>query len=405
MKRSDIAAYGVFCGIDVGKTGHYMVVLDHDGDKPLLSGSVAQDEAAIREALTKAGDIEGRMLVTVDQYGSFGSLTVAVAKDMGLDVAHLSPRKFKQVAEIYGEDKTDAKDAFIIADASRSMPRHIELVGERPEIMAEIKVLTSCRDDTVRERTRCYNRLHDLLHRACPALDKVLSKQKLHNGLEICLVEHYGGPQGLKRAGKTRVAKWAGSLKYCKTRGPKLAETVFEALSKQTVTLPATTVIEAQAKKVAKRIIELEVEEKELDAELERLSEQMVEVEILRSIPGVGRVFGATIAAEIGDINRFADAHHLASYAGVAPVKKESSTIKKSRKRKGGNRRLKNVFVQSAVIAAFREGSAEETYYKKKIAEGKTHQQACLALARRRVEVVYAMLTNGTYYEPLSVAA
>lgn len=382
-----------------------MVALDRDGDDPLARGPVAQDEAMIRKALAKASSLGERMLVTVDQCGTFGSLAVAVAKDMGLEVAHLPPRKFKQVAEAYGEDKTDARDAFIIADVSRSAPRLIEPVGERSEIMAQIKVISSCRDDVVRERTRCYNRLHDLLHRACPALDKVLSKAKLYNDLEIRLVDRYGGPQGLRRAGKARVAKWAGGLKYRKTRGPKLAETVFEALSEQTVTLPATAVIEGQAKKIARRIIELEAEEKELSAELERLSKQVAEVELLESIPGIGRVYGATIAAEIGDIGRFANAHHLASYAGVAPVKKDSCTIKGKKKRKGGNRRLKNALVRSATLAAFQEGSMEETYCMKKIAEGKTHSQACLALARRRVEVVYAMLKNGTLYEPPTAAA
>ncbi len=113
----------------------------------------------------------------------------------------------------------------------------------------------------------------------------------------------------------------------------------------------------------------------------------------------------ATIAAEIGDIGHFADAHHLASYAGVAPVKRESGAIKKSKRRRGGNRRLKNALIQAATIAAFRKGSMERAYYEKRVAEGKTHQQACLALARRRVEVIYAMLTNGTYYEPSPVAA
>ncbi len=403
MRRSDIAAYDVFCGIDVGKASHYIVMLDRDGDDFLLSGPVAQDEAAIREALASARSSGERMLVTVDQNGGFGSLVVAVAKDMGLDIAHLPPRRFNQVAQAYGEDKTDANDAFVIADVSRSAPRHIELIGERSEATARIKVLASCRDDIVGERTRCYNRLHDLLHRICPALDEVLSKQKLHNELEIRLVARYGGPQGLKRAGKTRAARWAGGLKYCKTRGPKLVDTVFDALAGQTVSLPATSVIEARIKRIAERVIELEAEERELDAELERLSEQLIEVRLLKSIPGIGRVFGATIAAEIGDIDRFVNAHHLASYAGVAPVKRESGTIKKSRRRKGGNRRLKNALVQSATIAAFKEGSREEAYYTKKIAEGKTHRQACLALARRRVEVIYAMLANGTYYEPLPI--
>ena len=48
MKRADIAKYEVFCGIDVGKSGHYAVVLDRDGDDPVEQGPVAQDEAELR---------------------------------------------------------------------------------------------------------------------------------------------------------------------------------------------------------------------------------------------------------------------------------------------------------------------------------------------------------------------
>ncbi|WP_102378109.1 IS110 family transposase [Raoultibacter timonensis] len=138
MKRSEIVGYDVFCGIDVGKASHCMVALDRNCGKPLTSGSAAQDEAEIRKALAKASRLGGaRMLVTVDQCGSFGRPTVAVAKDMGMDVAHIPPRKFRQVAETYGEDKTDVIDAFIIADTARSAPRNIELVGDRPEAAAE----------------------------------------------------------------------------------------------------------------------------------------------------------------------------------------------------------------------------------------------------------------------------
>ena len=49
-----------------------------------------------------------------------------------------------------------------------------------------------------------------------------------------------------------------------------------------------------------------------------------------------------------------------------------------------------------------KDGSWERAYYDKKIAEGKKHRQAIRALARRRVEVIYALLANGTFYEPLS---
>lgn len=404
MDRNQISAYEVFVGIDVGKASNYVVALDRLTDDKLIARSVIQEESAIRKVLIEAS-AKGRTLVVVDQCGAFGRLTVAVAQDMGLDVAHIPPRKFRLAAEPYGEDKSDAKDAFVIADVARSQPRFIEPVGTRAEAIAEIKVVTSCRDDAVRERTRCYNRLHDLIHQVCPPLEAVFSKKKLHNDLEIRLLARYGGPQGFRRAGKSRCAKWAGGLKYQKARGPERVEEVFEALSRQTVTLPATAVIEGQIKRIAVRIIELEAEEKAFNAELERLSELLPEVTLIRSIPGVGHVYGATIVVEIGDISRFRNAHHLASYGGIAPVKEESgSSVKKKKKRKGGNRRLKNALIQSAQCSLEFDPAARE-YYDRKRAEGKKHRQAIRALARRRVELIYAMLSNGTYYEPLPTAA
>jgi len=404
MRRSDIARYGAFCGIDVGKSSNCAVVLDRSCDEPLIRREVAQDEGEIRAIILEAAAI-GEVLVTVDQYGAFGRLAVAVARDVGVDVAHITPRKFRQVAETYGEGKSDAKDAFIIADVSRSQPRNIDPVPEYPEALAEVKVLTSARDDCVRERTRLYNRLHDLISQACPALEALFSKKRLHNDLEIRLVAKYGGPSGFRRAGRSRAARWAAGLRWHGTDGPAKVAEVFEAISTQTVAMPAGEAVERQARRVATRIIELNAEVAELNAELEALSALIPEVSILRSVPGIGPVYGATIAAEIADVSRFGDAAHLASYAGVAPVRETSgSSVDKKKKRKGGNRRLKNAVIRSAHCAAQVDDRAA-AYYKRKRAEGKGHKQALRALARRRIDVIYALLSNGTFYEAQHTAS
>jgi len=44
-------------------------------------------------------------------------------------------------------------------------------------------------------------------------------------------------------------------------------------------------------------------------------------------------------------------------------------------------------------------------YYDKEIAQGKHHTQALLCLARRRADVLFAMLRDGTFYEPQPVRA
>jgi transposase len=74
-----------------------------------------------------------------------------------------------------------------------------------------------------------------------------------------------------------------------------------------------------------------------------------------------------------------------------------------SRRMRGGNKVLKRVFYQSA-FARLRSAPASRAFYERKRAEGKRHTQALIALARRRVNVVWAMLRDGTTFETRSAA-
>ena len=398
MKKEDAKHYDVFCGVDVGKSAHFMVAQDACGTT-LAQGPIAQDEADIARALKEASR-KGRTLVVVDQPGSFGSLLVAVALDMGLSVAHVPPKDFHDLARLYGEDKTDEIDAGVLASAALSFPRRVHLVARRRPVQDELRVLVSCREDAVAERTRCYNRLHDLLERVCPPLEDLFAQDALHTGFARALLCRYGGPAGLKRAGRGRVRAWAAGLKGQANRGPAKVEEAFGAIGRMAVEMPAARVIEAQVKRTAARAMELEADIARLETEIAEITAGMPETAILRSVPGIGPVYSAAIAAEIGDASAFPDAAHLAAHASLAPVKRQSGkSLDKSRKPKKGNRRLKNAFLGSAERAVGCDETSE-AYYKKKRAEGKNHRQAIRALARQRVNVVYALLSNGSLYEP-----
>ena len=78
--------------------------------------------------------------------------------------------------------------------------------------------------------------------------------------------------QGESAVSKMQFYKWAGSLKFQRTRGPERVEEVFAALSHQTVALPAAEVIEQQIRRLARRVIELNEEENGFNAQIETLS-------------------------------------------------------------------------------------------------------------------------------------
>ena len=70
---------------------------------------------------------------------------------------------------------------------------------------------------------------------------------------------------------------------------------------------------------------------------------------------------------------------------------------------RGGNKNLKKVFYQSA-FASLRSSPESRAFYDRKRTEGKRHVQALIALARRRVNVVWAMLRDGTTFEARTAA-
>jgi len=70
---------------------------------------------------------------------------------------------------------------------------------------------------------------------------------------------------------------------------------------------------------------------------------------------------------------------------------------------RGGNKVLKRVFYQSA-FASLRSATESRAFYDRKRAQGKWHTQALIAPARRRVNVVWAMLRDGTTFEERSAA-
>ena len=134
-----------------------------------------------------------------------------------------------------------------------------------------------------------------------------------------------------------------------------------------------------------------------LDARLEELLASNQRASIVRSLPGMGTVFAAEFLAEVGDMSRFNCANHLAAAAGLVPVLRASGSVSYQRRPKRGNRTLKRLLYRLAFCAISHHG-ASESFYRRKRTEGKTHHQAMIALARRRVNVLWAMLRDGSPY-------
>ncbi|WP_103504095.1 MULTISPECIES: IS110 family transposase [unclassified Streptomyces] len=385
----EIEDVGVFLGLDVGKSAHHGHGLTPAGKK-VFDKPLPNSEPKLRAVLEKLTAKFGTVLVIVDQPASIGALP--------LTVAYLPGLAMRRIADLYpGEAKTDAKDAAVIADAARTMPHTLRSLELTDEITAELTVLVGFDQDLAAEATRTSNRIRGLLTQFHPSLERVLGPRLDHQAV-TWLLERYGSPAALRTAGRRRL------VEVIRPKAPRMAQRliddVFDALEEQTVVVPGTGTLDIVIPSLAGQLAAVHTQRRAMETRINSLLEAHPLSKVLTSMPGVGVRTAAAWLVTVGDGTSFPTAAHLASYAGLAPTTKSSGTsIHGEHAPRGGNRQLKRAMFLSA-FACMNADPASRAYYDKHRAGGKTHTQALLRLARQRISVLFAMLRDGTFYEP-----
>jgi hypothetical protein len=111
----------------------------------------------------------------------------------------------------------------------------------------------------------------------------------------------------------------------------------------------------------------------------------------LMDIHGIGPAGAARILADVGDIARFPDRNHFASWTGTAPIDASSGQHIRHRLSRAGNRRLNHVLYMAGIVQ-LRNDTAGRAYYRRKLAAGKTSMEAMRCLRRRLSDAVYRQL-------------
>ena len=222
--------------------------------------------------------------------------------------------------------------------------RNERLASVDPEADFEVlRLLSERREDLVAERTRALNRLHGLIRDLLPG--GVTGRLSTHRGARILRsIRPKGAPARLRRRLASEV------VRDVRTLDRKIAD-------------------------LTERI------EEEVEACGTTLTE----------IFGIGPILAAKIIGTIGDVARFPTKARFASYSGTAPVEASSGEVVRHRLSLAGNRKLNNALHMVAVCQA-RSDARGCAYYRKKIAEGKSHKEALRCLKRRISDAVFRSL-------------
>jgi transposase len=377
----------VWVGVDIGKTHHWVCVVDGDG-KTLLSTKVGNDEAEILVLVAKVGALAEQLVWAIDIIGAPSALLLALLANAGQSVRYASGRVVAAMSAAYaGEGKTDAKDAYVIAETAR-LRRDLADIDTATALVRDLAVLTGHRADLIADRVRMINRLRDLMTSVFPSLERAFDYSS-HKGA-LVLLTGYASPDRIRRIGQTRLTSW---LRNRNVRGSAdVAARAIEAAKAQSVALPGQELAASIIAELAGNILALAERLKTLDTQIDETFAQHPQAAIIQSMPGFGPFLGASLLVGAGDLRAFPSAGHLAAAAGLVPVPNDSGRrIGNLHRPQRYSRPLRHVFYLSAQTSMMRTGPNRD-YYLKKRAHGATHTQAVIALARRRVDVLWALL-------------
>jgi transposase len=377
-----------FVGIDVAKEVHWVCAID-PGGATVLNRKLANTPEDLLRLVAELQALPAPRRIGIDVLGGIAALTQAVLLNAGFDLVHVPGLAVNRARQgtVGGESKSDPRDARVIADQVRTRA-DLRPVVQQSELDIELRLLVARRNDLTTDQTRRLARLHDLLVSIFPELEQALD---LTHKTALLLLSRYVTPQELRTATDRQLKMVFGALSERRfTR--ELVTTARASATRQQLVVPGEALTARLIKELAGEALHTLEQLATLDGEIEQRLAAHPDAALIRSLPGMGALMTAEFIAEAGAITRFRCADALAAAAGLAPVLKQSGKSRRMQRPRGGNMGLKRVFYQSA-FASLRSPESR-AFHQRKRQEGKRHHQAVIALARRRVNVLWAVLRD-----------
>ncbi len=332
-------------GVDSHKDTLTACVIDQTGRQiaartfPNTEAGHAQAAVWLAEHQTTRVGIEGA--------GSYGRRLAVALQNRGTSVVEVPPQMTAQGRKRQRtRQKTDHTDALVIA---RVALREDNLPPPRPQGPIEnLRALVVYRRELVASKTAGINRLHADLTQLRPGYQHKLTTSGL------------ASPKALERM--KRLLAGSGGVQ--------------------------TQIAQDRIRRI-----------KQHHRQITRLNTQISQAvratgTTLTSIYGIGDVLAAEILAEVGDPQRFSTKARFAMANGTAPVQASSGRTIRHRLNRGGNRQLNRALHYIAITQIAGHGGEGRRYYKRRLEQGKTRQEAIRCLKRHISNRVYKHLQN-----------
>lgn len=409
-----------FVGIDWATEEHEVCVIDCNGEIVGQrafehSGSGLADLCAWLVRKT-AGAEPHQISVAIEiPHGA----VVETLLERGFVVHAINPKqldRFRDRFTVAGA-KDDRRDAYVLADSLRTdgpLFRRLELAEP---LVIELREWSRMLEDLRQDRVRLSNRMREQLRRYYPQALKLTDD--VADAWFLDLWELVPAPKKATRARESSIARILKAHRIRKVD----AATVRRTLRETPVYVAPGTLEAARAhiRSLIARLRVVNAEIKQCEQRIDALCDELAkapgseeqepgqrreqrDVEILRSLPGVGRVVLATLLAEASQPLRERNYHSLRTLSGVAPVTRRSGKRSVVVMRQACHLRLRSAVYHWARVAVQHDAVSKARYGALR-RRGHSHARALRSVADRLLAVACAMLRNQQPFDPARVAS
>ena len=385
--------------IDVGSDRHRVGIGTPDG-RVLDEFDITHDRDGFDRFFSRVSSFEESLqlpvVVAMEGLGGWARPLDRMIQQRGYELLNVNNVKLARFKEIFAApaktDKIDTRKILELMHLREALPlakRVLHRVGPVPVENEQLKRYTRRRRQLVDERVRVTNRLQADLQAISPGLLEITG-----DVANIWFLNFLSAREDLARLMTLR----RPTLLKIPGVGKGYAAKI-EAWQKDATMSPEVEWVGEMIVADATRSLELVRQIQALEQRIDSIAATSSMATRIRTIGGFGSICSATLAGEIGNLDRFDSEAGLALYSGMTRLDNSSGNFVGTK-----NTRQVNTHAKAAMMTAVARhiDSVPESkiYYDRKRAEGKTHNQAVRALGRHLIRVIWSMIKQERDYIP-----
>lgn len=379
----------IYVGIDIAKETHVAAAVNTDGVILLEPFAFQNNHDGFQLLKTNLETLnKNDLIIGLESTAHYAENVIFFLHSQGYKLAVINPVQTAAVRKTgIRKTKTDKIDSLLIC---RTMALNaFRLYTENDVKTLQLKSLCRFRQNLKKSKARLKIQLTSYVDMIFPEL-QFFFKSGLH--IKTCyeLLKVYSSPDDIAALHLTKLSNLLSKASHGRF-GKQDAESL-KSLAASSVGVKNTYI----SIQITQTIAQIELIESQI-SELEQIiCNAMDELNsVIMTVPGIGKINGAMILGEIGDIHRFSHPSKLLAYAGLDPVVNQSGKFnaKHTRMSKRGSKVLRYALINAAWNVSLNNDTFKR-YYDSKIAQGHSHYDALGHTAHKLVRVLFKLLTD-----------